>query len=47
MTNDLTPHTHTIVINIKYSGAEKNNLILTISLKGVISYRPVHKLTKE
>ena len=45
--NDLTPQTHNIVISIKDSDAENDKIILPLSLKGVASYLPVHKFTKE
>ena len=46
LTNDLTPQTHDIVINIKDSDADSENLILPLSLKGVTSYMPENKPNK-
>ena len=47
LTNDPTPQTCDIMINIKYSDADNYNLILPLSLKGVTSYLLVHNPTKE
>ena len=47
LTDDPTPQTHAIVIDIEDSDAGNYNLILTLSLKIVTSYLPVHKPTKE
>ena len=46
LTNEPTPQTNNIVINIKDSGAENDNLILLLSLKGMTLYLPVHYPTK-
>ena len=46
LTNDLTPQTHDIVINIEDSDVESENLIFTLSLKGVTSYMPVNNPNK-
>ena len=37
MTNDPSPQTHDIVINIEYSDADNEKLILPLSLKSVTS----------
>ena len=47
LTNDPTPQTHAIVINIKDSDADNDNLIFHFSLKCVTSYLLVNKPTKE
>ena len=47
LTNELTPHTHDIVIDIEESDAENNNLILTLIHKDATLYLPVHKPTRE
>ena len=35
ITNEPTPQTHAIVINIKDCGAENDNIILPLSMKGL------------
>ena len=47
LTNDPTPHTHDIVISIKYSYAENENLIFPLIMNDGTSYLPVHNPTKE
>ena len=47
ITNEPTPQTHSIVINIKDTDSDNENLILTFSLKIVTSYLPVHNSNKE
>ena len=47
LTNDPTPQTHVIMVDIEDSDAENDKLIVPLSMKDLTSYLPVHKLTKE
>ena len=47
LTNDPTLQTHAIMIDIGDSDVDNDKLNLTLSLKGVTSYQPVHNPTKE
>ena len=47
LTNEPTPQTHNIVIDIKDYDAGNDNLILPLILKGVISYLLVNKPNKK
>ena len=47
LTNELTPRSHAIVINIKDPDVDNYNLVLSLILMDVFSYLPVHKPNKE